>query len=73
MSRYPPKEESRPGRAAVLQKLQLLEAYHAAAYYANLLEEPFWFWESLRGRLADLIENEFTDELTWSSRVRGRE
>jgi hypothetical protein len=57
----PPKAESRLWRTA-LRKLELRTAYHIAAFAAKLLEQPYWFWESRRGRLADLIDNERDDE-----------
>jgi hypothetical protein len=41
-----------------LRKLLLFQEYHTAAFNAKLLEELYWFWESRRGRLADLLENE---------------
>jgi hypothetical protein len=43
---------------AALRKLRLRTAYHIAAFGAKLLENPYWFWESWRGRFADLLENE---------------
>jgi hypothetical protein len=52
----PPKEKR--GVQAALKTAELLELYHVAAVYAKQLERPYWFWESLRGRLADLLENE---------------
>jgi hypothetical protein len=51
-----PKQKRAPAKGA-LQKLQLLKEYHVAAFYAKLLEEPYWFWKSRRGRFADLLEN----------------
>jgi len=54
----PPKRERRPREAADLEKLLLRAAYHIAAFTAKLLERPYWFWESRRGRLADKIDNE---------------
>ena len=58
MKRYgPPKQKRAPAKSA-LRKLRLLRDYHIAAFNATLLEEPYWFWESRRGRLADLLENE---------------
>jgi hypothetical protein len=53
----PPKAKRRLWRTA-LRKLRLIGAYHVAAFYAKVLEKPYWFWESRRGRLADLLENE---------------
>jgi len=53
----PPKQKRRRAKTA-LRKLQLRRAYHVAAFYAKLLEESYWFGESRRGRLADLLENE---------------
>jgi hypothetical protein len=55
----PPKQKRAPAKSA-LQKL-LLKHYHIAAFYAKLLEEPYWFWESRRGRLADPLDNERED------------
>ena len=55
----PPKEK-RAVRSA-LKTAELLELYHVAAVYAKQLERPYWFWESLRGRLADLLQNEGID------------
>jgi hypothetical protein len=52
----PPKEKR--GVQAALKTAELLELYHVAAVYAKQLERPYWFWESLRGRLADLLQNE---------------
>lgn len=52
-----PKEERRLC-GATLRKLRLLREYHIAAFHAKLLEGPYWFWESRRGCLLDLIENE---------------
>jgi hypothetical protein len=43
------------------QKLRLLGAYHLAAFHAKLFEKPFWFFEALRWRLADRIDNEEYD------------
>jgi hypothetical protein len=56
----PPKAKRRLWGTA-LRKLQLLTAYHTAAFNAKLLEKPYWFWESLRGRLADRLDNEEID------------
>jgi hypothetical protein len=55
----PPKEKR--GVQAALKTAELLELYHVAAAYAKQLERPYWFWESLRGRLADLLQNEGFD------------
>jgi hypothetical protein len=55
----PPKEKR--GVQAALKTAELLELYHVAAVYAKQLEQPYWFWESLRGRLADLLQNEGID------------
>jgi hypothetical protein len=55
----PPKEKR--GVQAALKTAELLELYHVAAVYAKQLERPYWFWESLRGRLADLLQNEGID------------
>jgi hypothetical protein len=52
-----PRKEKR-GCNTTLKTAELLELYHVAAAYAKQLEQPYWFWESLRGRLADLVENE---------------
>jgi hypothetical protein len=46
---------------SALRKLQLRGAYHVAAFNAKLLEKPYWFWESLRGRLGDRLDNEEID------------
>jgi hypothetical protein len=54
------KEKRRPTKTT-LRNLRLLREYHVAAFYAKLLETPFWFWESRRGCLLDLIENELDD------------
>jgi hypothetical protein len=56
----PPKQKRRHGGAA-LRKLLLLGAYHLAAFNAKLLEPPYWFRESRRGRLADQLDNEEDD------------
>ena len=56
----PPKSKTASLRDAAL-KLQTQIAYHIAAFNAKLLEKPYWFWESLRGRLADRLENEEFD------------
>jgi hypothetical protein len=53
----PPKKERAPVKSA-LRKLRLRTAYHIAVFGAKLLENPYWFWESWRGRFADLLENE---------------
>jgi len=50
------KKERAPVKSTLLKLL--LREYHIAAFNAKLLEEPYWFWESRRGRLADLLENE---------------
>jgi hypothetical protein len=50
-------KEKRAVRSA-LKTAELLELYHAAAVYAKQLERPYWFSESRRWRLADLLENE---------------
>ena len=50
------KEKRAVGSA--LKTAELLELYHVAAVYAKQLEQPYWFWESLRGHLTDLLENE---------------
>jgi hypothetical protein len=55
-----PLKEKR-GVQAALKTAELLELYHVAAVYAKQLEQPYWFWESLRGRLADLLQNEGID------------
>lgn len=55
----PPKEKR--GCNTALKTAELLELYHVAAVYAKQLEQPYWFWESLRGRLADLLQNEGID------------
>ena len=55
-----PQKEKR-GVQAALKTAELLELYHVAAVYAKQLEQPYWFWESLRGRLADLLQNEGFD------------
>jgi hypothetical protein len=52
----PPKQKRAPAKSA-LRKLQLRRAYHVAAFYAKLLEEPYWFWKWRRNRFADLPEN----------------
>jgi hypothetical protein len=54
------KEKRAVGSA--LKTAEVLELYHVAAVYAKQLEQPYWFWESLRGRLADLLENERDDK-----------
>jgi hypothetical protein len=53
-------KEKRAVRSA-LKTAELLELYHVAAVYAKQLEQPYWFWESLRGRLADLLQNDGID------------
>ena len=53
----PPKAKRRLCGTA-LRKLQLLGAYHLAAFHAKLFEKPFWFFEQRRGLLADRIDNE---------------
>jgi hypothetical protein len=59
--RGPPKRKRAPAKSA-FQKLQLLRAYHIAEFNAKIREDDYWFWESLRGRLADLLDNEGSDE-----------
>ena len=54
----PPKAKRRLYRTA-LRKLQLLGTYHASALLAMIFGAPFWFFEQRRGRLADLIDNEY--------------
>ncbi len=54
----PPRKQKRAPAKSALRKLQLLGAYHLAAFYAKLFEKPFWFFEQRRGRLADRIDNE---------------
>ena len=53
----PLKKKRAPAKSA-LRKLQLQGAYYVATFNAKLLEKPYWFWESRRGKLADRIENE---------------
>jgi hypothetical protein len=53
----PPKQERRLCGTA-LRKLQLVGGYHVAACVAKVLERPYWFWESRRGRLADQLDSE---------------
>ena len=53
----PPKAKRRLCGTA-LRKLQLLGAYHLAAFHAKLFEKPFWFFEQCRSRLADQLQNE---------------
>jgi len=53
----PPKKKRAPAKSA-LRKLQLHGAHYVASFNAKLLEKPYWFWESRRGKLADRIENE---------------
>jgi hypothetical protein len=53
----PPKQKRAPAKSA-LRKLRLKTADHIADFDAKLLEKLYWFWESRRGRLADLLENE---------------
>jgi hypothetical protein len=55
----PPKAKRRLSRTA-LRKLQLLAAYHAAAFLARVVARPFWFFEQRRGRLADELERRRT-------------
>jgi hypothetical protein len=55
--RRPPKAKRRLWRTA-LRKLQLLAAYHAAAFLARILAAPFWFFEQRRGQLGDWLDNE---------------
>ena len=43
----PPKKKRRQARAALRN--------------AEVLEPPYWFWESRRGRLADQLDNEEGD------------
>ena len=57
----PPKQKRAPAKKA-LQKLQLLKAYLIAEFNAKIREDDYWFWESRRARLADLLENEGSDE-----------
>jgi hypothetical protein len=45
-----------------LRSLELRTAYRVAAFLATAFGRPFWFWERWRGRLADRIDNERTDE-----------
>jgi len=56
----PPKQQRRRAKTA-FRKLRLLREYHIAAFNAKLLEEPYWFWESQRDPLADLLDNESDD------------
>lgn len=56
----PPKSKTASLQDAAL-KLQRHIAYHIAAFNTKLLEKPYWFWESLRGRLADRLDNEEID------------
>jgi hypothetical protein len=56
----PPKKKRAPAKSA-FRKLLRLGAYHIAAFNAKLLEPPYWFWESRRGRLADQLDNEGDD------------
>jgi hypothetical protein len=46
---------------APIPKLRLHLAYSVAALLATIFGWPFWFWESLRGRLADRLDNEEID------------
>ena len=55
----PPKQKRRLWRTALL-KLQLLAAYHAAAFLARVVARPFWFFEQRRGRLVDELERRRT-------------
>jgi hypothetical protein len=57
----PPKEKRRLYGTA-LQKLRLLGSYHATAFLTKVFERPFWFFAQWRGRLADQIANEGSDE-----------
>jgi hypothetical protein len=43
---------------SALRKLRLRTAYYIAAFNAKLLENSYWFWESRRSCLADLLQNE---------------
>jgi hypothetical protein len=56
----PPKQKGAPAKSA-LRTLRLRLVYHLAAFNAKLFEKPYWFWESLRGRLADRLDNEEID------------
>ena len=56
----PPKSKTASLQDVAL-KLQRHIAYHIAAFSTKLLEKPYWFWESLRGRLADRLDNEEID------------
>jgi hypothetical protein len=56
----PPKSKTASLRDAAL-KLQRHIVYHFVAFNTKLLEKPYWFWESLRGRLADRLDNEEFD------------
>jgi hypothetical protein len=53
----PPKQKRAPAKSA-LRKLRLLPEYHLAAFYAKVLEKPYWFWESRGGRLWNQLHNE---------------
>jgi hypothetical protein len=57
----PPKQKRAPAKGA-LQKLKLLRAYLIAEFKAKIREDDYWFWESRRARLADLLDNEGSDE-----------
>jgi hypothetical protein len=57
----PPKKSKTASLRDAALKLQLHTGYHIAAFNAKLLEKPYWFWESLRGRLADRLDNEEID------------
>jgi hypothetical protein len=57
----PPKQKRAPAKSA-LQKLRLLAEYRIAAFLATTFSLPFWLSEQWRGRLADRIDNEASDQ-----------